>query len=70
MRMKSTIEIPQSKYEERFRVIANGTTMLASFSIYSMAEQYIWNMAESFGDLRIEKVWVLKNTTDPIWYRP
>jgi hypothetical protein len=66
-RLKNTIELPQSKYEERFRVIANGTTMLASFSIYKMAEEYIWKMTDSFGDLRIEKVWALKNTAPRRW---
>lgn len=69
-KLSNTIELPQSKYEERFRVIANGTTMLASFYNYKMAEDYIWKMSDNFGDLRIEKVWVLKNTTEPIWYRP
>lgn len=66
--MSETIELKQSKYEVRFRVIANGQTLLASFSIYSMAEDYIWQMPDEFGDLRIEKVWVLKNTTPSVWF--
>jgi hypothetical protein len=66
--MNQTVELPESKMEIRFRVIARKpggkSVMISTWSTYMGAEQSCWRYpaTDDSYELYIEKVWIRKST--------